>query len=221
MKFIAYYRVSRDKQGETGLGIEAQQLRVRGHVAGVKGAIAGEFTEVESGRSVTRPQLLAAIAKAQEIGATLIVAKLDRMARNLSYFLKIIDSGLPVTFCDLPHVPDGVVGRFMLQQIASIAELEAGLIRERTKAALQALKARGKKLGTHGLVLARRRRGEARARAQVIAKTCVDEFGVDIRQLTAREVAELLNVHSIWTPSGRQWKRSTAQRMLERLRTAD
>lgn len=220
-KFVAYYRVSTDRQGRSGLGIEAQQHRVRGHVAGAKGELVAEFTEVESGRSVTRPQLQAALAAAVKEGATLIVAKLDRMARNMGHFLKIIDSGVPVTFCDLPQVPDGAFGRFMLQQIALIAELEVGVIRDRTRAALQAAKARGKKLGTHGLVLARRRRKEARDRAQKIQTLCKTEFGVEITQLPARQVAEFLNVHSIWTPQGKSWSRSNVQRMLERLRTAD
>ena len=221
MKFIAYYRVSTDRQGRSGLGLEAQQARVREHVAAVEGSIAGEFTEIESGRSVTRPQLHAAIAAAAAAGGTLIVAKLDRLARNMGHFLKIIDSGIPVTFCDLPQVPDGAFGRFMLQQIALIAELEVGVIRDRTRAALQAAKARGTKLGTHGLVLARRRRKEARDRAREIKGVCESQFGVDITQLPARAVAELLNQHEIRTHQGRPWSRSLTQRMLERLRTAD
>lgn len=221
MKFIAYYRVSTDRQGRSGLGLEAQQARVRAHVAGVKGAIAGEFTEIESGRSVTRPQLSAAIAAAAAAGATLIVAKLDRLARNMGHFLKIIDSGIPVTFCDLPQVPDGAFGRFMLQQIALIAELEVGVIRDRTRAALQAAKARGKKLGTHGLVLARRRRREARDRAQTIQRQVKIITGQDITQLKIREVTEILNAHKLFTPTGRPWRHATTQRMLERLRTAD
>lgn len=120
-KFVAYYRVSTDRQGKSGLGLEAQRIALnacRGH------------------------------------RATLIIAKLDRLARNARFLLSLIDSDVNVLFCDLPQLT-GPMGRFVVTQMAAVAELEAGLVSERTKQALQAAKARGQKLGNPNLAAAR------------------------------------------------------------------
>ncbi len=167
MNFVAYYRVSTQRQGESGLGMEAQRGQVQRYVAAIGGALVAEYTEVESGKRVTRPQLeramdhakkAGAMVHAKQSGATLIVAKIDRLARNARYLLKLRDSGLPLTFCDLPNPPDGAVGRFMIGQMALFAEFERERISERTKSALAIAKQRGKKLGVNGKALARRNR---------------------------------------------------------------
>ena len=128
--------------------------------------LVAEFVEIELGKRPKRPQLDAALAACKKHKAKLVVAKLDRLSRNVS-FLLMIDSGVEVLFADLPEL-NGAMGRFMLTTMASVAELEAGLISERTKAALNAAKARGVKLGRHGAeVLAPKFKAEARQRASL------------------------------------------------------
>ncbi|MFZ9959921.1 MAG: recombinase family protein [Candidatus Limnocylindrus sp.] len=144
--FVAYYRVSTDRQGQSGLGLEAQRAAVSQHLAGVQPD--AEFTEIESGRKADRPQLEAALAYARKHRATLVVAKLDRLARDVKLILTIVDSGVQVRFIDLPDIDTSTpVGRLMLTVMASLAEFEAARIGERTSAALQAAKARGVVLG--------------------------------------------------------------------------
>jgi DNA invertase Pin-like site-specific DNA recombinase len=102
---------------------------------------------VESGRSTTRPELLKALQRCQQTAATLLVAKLDRLSRSVPFLRSLIDGSVDVAFCDMPQLAPGAMGRFILTQMAAVAELEAGLISERTRAALKAAKARGVKLG--------------------------------------------------------------------------
>src|SRR4051794_28136556 len=143
MKVVAYYRVSTGKQGRSGLGLDAQRSAVQSFVQASGGwPPVAEFTETESGRRVDRPQLCAALAACRVHRAVLVIAKLDRLARNQAFLMSLIDSNVDVLFCDLPQIPAGAVGRFMLQQMSAVAELEAGLISERTKAALAAKVAR-------------------------------------------------------------------------------
>jgi DNA invertase Pin-like site-specific DNA recombinase len=217
MNFVAYYRVSRERQERSGLGLDAQRARVAAYVATQGGALVGEFTETESGKRVTRPELERAIAMAKGAGATLIVGKLDRMARNTRYLLMIIDSGIAITFCDLPTIPDGAMGRFIITQMAAIAELEAGLISERTKAALAIARQRGKRLGANGIHLARRRRHEARDRARFVYERVLG-LGVDLRTMTIAEAMSVLNNHQV---GERAWKRTVTQRLLQRIRLLD
>jgi DNA invertase Pin-like site-specific DNA recombinase len=147
--------------GQERVGPDAQKAAVADRLNGGRWQIVGEFIEIESGKRVSRPQLDGAIAACKKQKAKLIVAKLDRLSRNVAFLLKLIDSGVEVLFADLPEL-NGAMGRFMLTTMASVAELEAGLISERTKAALKAAKARGVKLGRHGAeVLAPRYRQEA------------------------------------------------------------
>jgi DNA invertase Pin-like site-specific DNA recombinase len=147
-KFVAYYRVSTRKQGASGLGLEAQRAAVEGYLNGGSWKIVAEFTEIESGRRSDRPALEEALAAARVHQAPLVVAKVDRLTRSVAFLSKLLEAGVDVRFADLPSI-EGPTGRFMLQQMASVAELEAGLISSRTKAALAAAKARGKRLGGH------------------------------------------------------------------------
>jgi len=141
-KFVSYYRVSTDKQGKSALGLEAQKAAVADRLNGGRWQIVGEFVEVESGKRASRPELDAALAACKKHKAKLIVAKLDRLSRNVAFLLKLIDAGVEVLFGDLPEL-NGAMGKFVLITMANVAELEAGLISERTKAALKAAKARG------------------------------------------------------------------------------
>jgi DNA invertase Pin-like site-specific DNA recombinase len=149
LTFVAYFRVSTEKQGRSGLGLESQRDIVMRHIEREGGQLVGEFLEIESGKRNDRPRLAAALSAARTQGAVLIIAKLDRLARNARFLLSVVegvgDAG--VLFCDMPQLPKGPVGKFMLTQLAAVAELEAGLISQRTKDALGAAKARGVKLG--------------------------------------------------------------------------
>jgi DNA invertase Pin-like site-specific DNA recombinase len=144
--FVAYYRVSTGKQGKSGLGIEAQRAAVERYLNGGNWRIIAEFTEVESGKRADRPQLAKALAAARARRVPLVIAKVDRLTRSVSFLSALLDAGVDVRFADLPQI-EGAMGKFMLQQMVSIAELEAGLISARTKAALAEAKKRGVVLG--------------------------------------------------------------------------
>jgi DNA invertase Pin-like site-specific DNA recombinase len=135
--FVSYYRVSTSKQGKSGLGLEAQRAAVETYLNGGKWQIVAEFVEIESGRRSDRPQLDAALAAARLHRAPLVVAKVDRLTRSVAFLSRLLEAGVDVRFADLPSI-EGATGRFMLQQMASVAELEAGMISVRTKAALAA-----------------------------------------------------------------------------------
>ncbi len=141
--FVAYYRVSTAKQGKSGLGLEAQRSAVENYLDGGRWRIAAEFTEIESGRRSDRPQLEAALKAARARRCPLVVAKVDRLTRSVAFLSRLLEAGVDVRFADLPTI-EGPTGRFMLTQMAAVAELEAGFIGSRTKAALARSK---KKLG--------------------------------------------------------------------------
>ena len=146
--FVSYLRVSTSKQGISGLGLEAQRETVRTFLNGGSWDLMGEFVEVESGtaKGDNRPELDKALARCRIMGATLVVANVSRLTRNPDFMARLVAAGVEVRFCDLPKI-EGPAGRFMLRQMLAVAELEAGLISERTKKALAAAKARGVKLG--------------------------------------------------------------------------
>jgi len=140
--YVPYYRVSTARQGQSGLGLEAQQAAVRAFVAD-PAQLLGDFVEVESGKKNQRPQLLAAIAAARAAGATLLIAKLDRLSRNAGFIFALRDSGVNFVCCDMPDANTLTVGLF-----AVIAQHEREMISKRTIDALTAKKARGAVLGT-------------------------------------------------------------------------
>jgi DNA invertase Pin-like site-specific DNA recombinase len=142
MRYVPYYRVSTARQGQSGLGLEAQQAAVRAFVADPS-QLLGEFVEIESGKKNHRPQLLAAIAAARAVGGTLLIAKLDRLSRNAGFIFALRDSGVTFVCCDMPDANTLTVGLF-----AVIAQHERETISKRTKDALTAKKARGAVLGT-------------------------------------------------------------------------
>ncbi len=143
MKYIAYYRVSTQKQGRSGLGLEAQQASVEAYLRTHPGEILASYTDVETGKHSNRPQLQAALAHAKRAQATLLVAKLDRLARNVHFISGLMESGVPFDCADRPGADP-----FRLHIEAAIAEEECRKISSRTKAALEAAKARGVKLGS-------------------------------------------------------------------------
>ena len=153
VRWLAYYRVSTDRQGSSGLGLEAQQIKVEAMASERGAVIAAEFMEVESGRKDDRPQLTAALAQARAEQAVIAVAKIDRLARDAGFVLKLANeaekNGMGgFVFCDLPDIDATTsAGRMVLTMMASVAEFEARRISERTKEALAAAKARGVRLG--------------------------------------------------------------------------
>src|SRR3954469_9367606 len=141
-KFVAYYRVSTAKQGASGLGLEAQQDAVRAHLNGGSWQLVAEVVEVESGKRNDRPKLAEALRLCRLHGATLIIAKLDRLARNVAFISNLMESGVEFTAVDFPQA-----NRLTVHILAAVAEHEAKAISTRTKDALAAAKARGTKLG--------------------------------------------------------------------------
>jgi DNA invertase Pin-like site-specific DNA recombinase len=122
-RFVSYLRVSTDKQGRSGLGLEAQRKAVTDYLDGGRWELIAEVVEVESGRSSDRPELAKALARCRVMGATLIVANVSRLTRSVAFLSRLIEAGVEVRFCDLPRI-EGPTGRFMLQQMAAVAELE-------------------------------------------------------------------------------------------------
>ena len=142
MQIVSYLRVSTAKQGLSGLGMEAQRAAVAQFTAAGSHTLVAEFVEVESGRKADRPQLAAALTSCRLHRATLVIAKLDRLARNVAFIANLMNGGVEFVACDMPHA-----NRLTLHLLAAIAEHEREMISQRTKAALQAAKARGVKLG--------------------------------------------------------------------------
>jgi DNA invertase Pin-like site-specific DNA recombinase len=226
-KFIAYLRVSTDKQGRSGLGLEAQREAVTRYLNGGNWKVVAEYVETESGKRSDRPKLAAALSHAKALGATLVFAKLDRLTRNVDLLRTLVDSGVDLVFCDLPHVPAGAMGRFLLTQMASVAELEAGLISERTKAALAAAKARGVKLGNPNGARALKGKQVGNKEAVAAVRLKADEHARNLRSIvediraqgitSVRKMADELNQRGILTPRGGEWQPTTVVRLLARL----
>jgi DNA invertase Pin-like site-specific DNA recombinase len=226
-KFVSYLRVSTDKQGRSGLGLEAQREAVTRYLNGGNWKVVAEYVETESGKRSDRPKLAAALSHAKALGATLVFAKLDRLTRNVDLLRTLVDSGVDLVFCDLPHVPAGAMGRFLLTQMASVAELEAGLISERTKAALAAAKARGVKLGNPNGARALQGKQVGNKEAIAAVKLKANEHATNLRAIvedirgqgitSVRKMAEELNRRGILTPRGGEWQPTTVVRLLARL----
>ncbi|ONH81262.1 MULTISPECIES: recombinase family protein [Roseomonas] len=233
--FVAYCRVSTAQQGRSGLGLEAQQAAIHAYLKPGDRLLSPIFVEVETGKANDRPELAKALERCRRTGATLLVAKLDRLARNTRFLLSIVegtgDAG--VVFLDLPAIPAGPAGKFMLTQWAAVAELEAGLISQRTKDALAAAKARGVKLGGW--------RGHRIASPETIQKaaTAAAEARVNaadqaaFRVLPAIEalrnegitslnaIANALNQRGPQAPRRGSWTATAVRRVLARARDAE
>ena len=142
-RWISYLRVSTDRQGASGLGLEAQRKAVEDYLNGGSWKLAAEYVEIESGkRSNNRPQLAGALAACKKHKAKLVIAKLDRLARNVHFISGLMDAGVEFVACDMPHA-----NKLTIHILAAVAEHEREAISARTKAALAAAKARGKQLG--------------------------------------------------------------------------
>jgi DNA invertase Pin-like site-specific DNA recombinase len=214
-RYIAYYRVSTQRQGRSGLGIDAQKSAVAAHAAG--GAILREYVEVESGKRQDRPQLEAALKDCKRTGATLLVAKLDRLARNVEFTARLMNSGVDFIAADNPNA-----NRLTIHILAAMAEHEREQISQRTTAALAAAKRRGVKLGGRrkgsGWTGRNQKLGREAARAKA------DAFATDLREVLAdigpgslRHIAAELTKRDIRTARGGAWTAVAVKRIQGRI----
>jgi DNA invertase Pin-like site-specific DNA recombinase len=210
-KYLTYLRVSTDKQGITGLGMDAQREAVTRYAEG-RGTILAEYVEVETGKKSDRPQLMAALDDCRKHRATLVIAKLDRLARNVHFISGLMNSDVEFVAVDMP-----TANRLTIHILAAVAEHEREMISERTKAALAAAKARGVKLGNP-----RPHEALAKARAALHQKSIpsdilelMSEWRAD--GLTLRAIATKLNGFRIASGRGSLWYASTVSNALDRL----
>jgi DNA invertase Pin-like site-specific DNA recombinase len=210
-KFIAYYRVSTDRQGQSGLGLEAQRSAVIHHIAG-NGELVAEFTEIESGKKNDRPQLAAALSACRKQKARLLIAKLDRLARNVAFVANLMESGVEFVAVDNPHA-----NKLMLHMLAAFAEHEREQISKRTKEALAAAKQRGTRLGNPrpNASLARGRATIEEHVAQRLARVQPLILALREQGLTTRAIAQELNERRIPTARGKQWYSATVCNVLK------
>lgn len=220
-KVVAYYRVSTQRQGASGLGLEAQRKAVLDYLAGAGGELVAEHVEVESGKKNDRPKLAAALAACKKARALLVIAKLDRLARNVAFIANLMDSGVEFVAVDMP-----MANRLTLHILAAVAEHERAMISARTKAALQAAKARGRRLGwsIEGREQEQRKaakRGAERGRQR--ADTFAANVGPVVASIRAAGVttlpgiAEALNARGIATARGGRWYPTTVRNLLARI----
>jgi DNA invertase Pin-like site-specific DNA recombinase len=213
-KFVAYSRVSTDQQGKSGLGLAAQREAVASYLNGGSWTLVAEFTEIESGKRADRPQLAAALAACKKHRAKLVIAKLDRLSRNLAFIATLMDSGVEFVAVDNPHA-----NKLTVHILAAVAQHEREMIAQRTKDALQAAKARGKVLGNPKLDVARVRAFEANREA-------ASQFAANvlpvIQQIRAsgveslRGIARALTARGIRTARGGEWSAVQVSDILRR-----
>ena len=217
MKYVIYYRVSTDKQGRSGLGLEAQRKQVNDYLQSKPDAVVvAEYTEVESGKKVNRDALNDAVTTAKKHKAVLLVAKLDRVARNVKLFLDLLDQ-VKIEFTDLPALSNGTSdSRLVLTQLAAFAEWEAAKISERTKAALAAKKARGEAMGVKGGENIKATNGKRKEQADEFAKQLAGMLIPLAETMSQRRLVDYLNQHGVKSPTGKEWRLNSLQNVLNR-----
>jgi DNA invertase Pin-like site-specific DNA recombinase len=218
--FVAYYRVSTARQGRSGLGLEAQRRAVTDFLNGGSWELLAEFVEVESGKADDRPQLEQALATCELSGATLVVAKLDRLSRNLAFLAKLQESGARFVAADMPEANE-----LTIHIMAAVAQAERKAISTRTKEALAAAKARGVRLGGNRGNIDDLRKGPARS-AEVRARQARERALKVRRQIQAmaaggdarslRQIAAALNDRGITAPRGGKWHAAQVKAVLEK-----
>jgi DNA invertase Pin-like site-specific DNA recombinase len=220
-KFISYYRVSTKQQGRSGLGLAAQRESVAAYLAGVKGKLMAEFTEIEHGtrKGNNRPQLATAMAQCRVHGATLCIAKLDRLARNVAFVSNLMESNVEFTACDFPQA-----NRLTIHILAAIAEHEAEMISTRTKLALAAAKRNGTVLGGDrgncAHIARKGNKASAKVRSEQAQRRAQDLLPV-IEAIKAegaaslRQIAAGLNERGITTARGGEWSAVQVARVME------
>jgi DNA invertase Pin-like site-specific DNA recombinase len=217
--FVAYYRVSTQRQGASGLGLEAQQRAVRDHLDGGGWTLLRELVEIESGKRADRPKLEEALTLCRVHSAKLIIAKLDRLARNVAFVSNLMKSGVEFEAVDFPQA-----NRLTIHILAAVAEHEAEAISNRTKVALAVAKARGVRLGGFrgragspaSCALARRARSaKVAARAADLAPVIAEIRAGGAASL--RAIADALNVRRIGAPRGGTWAAAQVRELVRRI----
>lgn len=214
---VAYYRVSTDHQGESGLGLHAQRTAVTRFLGA---APDHEFTEIESGKDARRPELHRAIAKVKEVGGRLVVAKLDRLARNVHFVSTLMEAGVEFVAVDIP-----TANKMTIHILAAVAEAEAEAIAVRTRAALEAAKERGAQLGARNpnnfaaLRTAKRWSPEVSQRLFEQRHGQIAPWAKCLRDkgATFQEIADVLNQNGHRTPRGKEFKPTTVKRIVEKV----
>jgi len=206
-RFIAYYRVSTERQGKSGLGLAAQQRKVSEFI-GAADSLLAEYCDVQSGRDDNRTELLKALALAKRENAKLLIARLDRFSRRVSFIAQIMEQGIGLVCAEMPHASD-----FQLHIFAALAQEERRLISERTKAALAEAKHRGVVLGSNGRNLAARNRKAADEFAAILGS----KLDADLLGLSYSAIAKLLNERGITTATGKCFYPQTVKNYMMRL----
>jgi DNA invertase Pin-like site-specific DNA recombinase len=219
--FVAYYRVSTAKQGQSGLGLDAQRQAVADYLNGGRWSLLREFTEIESGKRDDRPQLLAALAYAKATGSTLVIAKLDRLARNVAFIANLMESRTKFVAADMPEAND-----LTIHVLAAVAEHERKAISQRTKDALVAAKARGTRLGNPNGARALRVAGRGNSDAVAAVKANADAHAAQVRPIidamrgegitSLHAIAKALNDRGILTARGGAWYATSVKNLLVR-----
>ena len=223
---MSYLRVSTDRQGRSGLGLEAQRAAVDAYLNGGSWRLLEEYLEVESGKKNDRPQLAKALHHAKVTGATLVIAKLDRLSRDAHFLLGLDKAGVDFVAADMPHA-----NRLTVGIMALVAEQEREAISKRTKEALAAAKRRGVKLGNPNGAAALRKAGKgnaaAVARVQEAAHQRAEDLQPVIQELQEhgitglRAIGRALNERGVVTPRGGKWHPTTVARVMERMDARD
>lgn len=221
-RLVAYERVSTARQGASGLGLEAQRRAIDAYARSCGATVTARFTEVESGRNPDRPELAKALHAARVTGATLAIARLDRLSRNAAFLLTLRDSGVRFLACDMAHANDLTVG-----VMALVAEAEREAISRRTKEALAAAKARGVRLGNPNGAAALRRCDDGGRSLRRTVSANADRFAADLAPVIAdvrnsgatslRAIAAELNDRGILTRRGARWHVSNVRNLMVRL----
>jgi DNA invertase Pin-like site-specific DNA recombinase len=218
--FIAYHRVSTDRQGSSGLGLEAQQKAVMDYLNGGDWQLLDTFTEVESGTRSDRPELAKALEACKRHKATLVIAKLDRLARNVAFISGLMESKVDFVAADMPEA-----NKLTVHIMAAMAEHEGRQISERTKAALAAAKARGTKLGW-AMDSRKHEQRQAAAKGVTVRRMKADRHAANVLPIirdieaagitTLKGLAEALNSRGIRTARGGRWYATTVKNVMQR-----
>lgn len=218
-RYVAYFRVSTDRQGRSGLGLDAQKTAVEQFRKRTDGVLKAEFTEIQSGKDDDRPQLVEALKLCRLTNSTLLIAKLDRLSRDVAFLATLQKAGTRFRACDLPEANEMVVNI-----LAAVAQEERKAISERTKAALAAAKARGVRLGNPQLrpgsaasaaFASRSRTAKSNARAAELLEVIQDAERKGRR--TLRQVAHYLNELEILSATGKRWHPNSVRRVRQRI----
>jgi DNA invertase Pin-like site-specific DNA recombinase len=218
-RFVAYYRVSTEKQGRSGLGLQAQRTAVETYLNGGSWKLVAECTEIESGKRSGRPKLAEALKVAKRHKATLVIAKLDRLSRNVAFIANLMEAGVDFVAVDMPHA-----NKLTIHILSAVAEHEREMISQRTRAALAAAKTRGVKLGNRSNI------DTAQAQSRAVRTAQAEQFASNVLPIiiqiraagvrTLSGIAGALNARGLRTPRGGEWQAVQVKRAIERHRVA-